>query len=73
VEPLKINKIALCGSGIFAGFDKLLAKELKIETVIANPFVNITKNPKKDFAAMSFEYSLALTKSLGLAIKDYQV
>lgn len=66
----QIKKILLCGSGVFAGFDRLLAENLKIDVEIGNPFVNISKNPRKDFSLISVEESLALSKVLGLASKD---
>ena len=69
----EIKKVILCGNGIFSGFDKLLAENLKIQTEIGNPFVNISKNPSVDFSLISVEESLALAKVLGLAAKDYLV
>ncbi len=70
-EAVKVKKILLCGNGIFADFDRLLTKKLGIEAEIGNPFINVSKNLKADFASMSVETSLALAKVLGLAVKDF--
>jgi len=48
-----------------------LEKNLAIVTEIGNPFINISKNPRKYFSAMSFEQALVYSKSFGLAIKDF--
>lgn len=70
----KIDKIILCGSGLFAGLADLLAERLEVETVVGNPFINISSRPKTDFSLMSsVEESLALAKVLGLAARDYIV
>ncbi|MDP1629658.1 MAG: pilus assembly protein PilM [bacterium] len=70
-EPVKISQILLCGSGIFSGLDEILTKKLKIESKIANPFVNFSQNPGHDFASLSFEEALSLTKALGAASRDF--
>jgi type IV pilus assembly protein PilM len=70
-ESPQIKKIILCGSGIFVGFDRLLTEKLGVKVEIGNPFVNISKNPQADFPLISIEESLALTKVIGLAVKDY--
>lgn len=69
-ESSEIKKIMLCGSGIFSGFDRILAKNIKAAVEISNPFTNVSKKPGVDFSLISVEESLALAKVIGLAARD---
>lgn len=65
-----LEKILLCGGGAnLKGFVDFLAKSLKVEVELANPWVNILKTPLKEIPELSFKESLAYATALGLALR----
>jgi len=64
-KPAPINKIILCGPGAdIKDLDKILTKELKIETILGDPLMNINKNKnlidKKKVMGFSAAIGMAL-------------
>lgn len=68
----ELEKILLCGGGsLLKGLVGFLAKSLKVEVELANPWVNILKTPLKEVPELSFKQSLGYTTALGLALKSF--
>jgi len=70
-RPAKdIRNILLCGGGAnLKGLPEFLTKELKIETVVGNPWHNILPTPLKELPPMPFQDSIRYTTALGLALR----
>jgi len=70
-RPTKdIRKILLCGGGAnLKGLPEFLTKELKIETVVGNPWYNILPTPLKELPPIPFQDSIRYTTALGLALR----
>ena len=65
-----VTRILLCGGGAnLKGLSQLLALELKIPVEIANPWVNILPEDRKETPELSAEKSLGYTTALGLALR----
>lgn len=66
----RIRKILLCGGGAnLPGLSEFLTKELKIETSLGNPWVNIFPAPFKKVPPLPFHESLRFATALGLALR----
>ncbi|MCH7604691.1 type IV pilus assembly protein PilM [Patescibacteria group bacterium] len=70
-RPIKdIRKILLCGGGAnLKGLPEFLTKELKIETVVGNPWHNILPPSLKELPPIPFQDSIRYTTALGLALR----
>jgi len=69
-EGRKEEKILLCGGGAnLKGLREFLARELKMEVQLGNPWVNIFSHPLKEIPPISYEESLKYTTALGLALR----
>lgn len=63
-DPVLISKVFLCGHGAnLKGLDKILTKELKIDTVVADPLININKN------SIDHKKILRFTAAIGMALR----
>ncbi|MBI1888928.1 MAG: type IV pilus assembly protein PilM [Candidatus Spechtbacteria bacterium] len=70
-EPL-ISKILLCGGGAgLEGLEKYLSTALHIETVTANPWVNILESPLVETPELPYKESIRYATALGLALVQY--
>lgn len=69
-----ISKAILCGGGAnLTGLVEFLAKELKMEIEIGNPWVNVLKNPRvASINGLSFNDSLSFTTAIGLALEGME-
>jgi len=67
----EIDKIILCGQGAnLKGLSGFLSSQLGISVEIANPWVNILKEPLKEVPGLSYKESLGYTTALGLALRE---
>jgi len=65
-----LSKILLCGRGAnLKGLTELLALVLKMPVKLANPWVNILPEGKRETPELPFENSLGYTTALGLALR----
>lgn len=65
-----VSKILLCGRGAnLKGLTELLTLELKILVELANPWVNILPEGRRETPELLFEKSLGYTTALGLALR----
>lgn len=65
-----VTKILLCGGGAnLKGLRELLALELRIPVEIADPWINILPEGKREIPGLSAEKSLSYTTALGLALR----
>jgi type IV pilus assembly protein PilM len=66
----EVKKILLCGDGAsFKGLDDFLSVKLKIPVEIANPWINILPEFKKEIPELSFDKSLSFATALGLGLR----
>lgn len=66
----EVKKIILCGDGAsFKGLDDFLSVKLKIPVEIANPWINILPEFKKEIPEISFDKSLSFATALGLGLR----
>jgi len=67
-----VSKILLCGGGSnLKGLPQMLSQELNLPVEIANPWINILPEGKKETPEIPFEKSLGYTTALGLALREY--
>lgn len=65
-----IEKILLCGGGAnLKALDQFFSSELKTPTTLANPWINILLEGKKEVPQLPFKESLSFATALGLALK----
>ncbi len=65
-----IEKIVLCGGGAnLKALDQFFSSELKTPTILANPWINILPEGKKEVPQLPFKESLSFATALGLALK----
>ncbi|MCD6232914.1 type IV pilus assembly protein PilM [bacterium] len=70
IENKTIKKILLCGGGaLLKGLPEFLESELKMEVKLANPWINILKEPLKEIPGLSYKKSLEYATALGLALR----
>lgn len=73
-ENKEISKILLCGGGAsFSGLSAFLAKELKIDVEIGNPWVNILGKTPYKIPELSYEQSVGYATALGLALRGLEM
>ena len=66
----EVKKILLCGDGAsFKGLDDFLSVKLKIPVEIANPWINILPEIKKEIPGLSFDKTLSFATALGLGLR----
>lgn len=66
----EVKKILLCGDGAsFKGLDDFLSVKLKTPVEIANPWINILPEVKKEIPELSFDKTLSFATALGLALR----
>ena len=69
-KKLSLSKVLLCGGGAnLAGLPEFLSKALHVETVLADPWVNILPAHLSELPPLSFQESLAYATALGLALR----
>jgi len=69
----KVSKILLSGGGAnLKGLPELLSLELKLPVEIANPWLNILTEGKKETKDLTFEESLKYTTAIGLALRGLE-
>ena len=69
-EARDVSKILLCGGGSnLRGLSQLLSQELKLPVGLANPWINILPEGKKELPEIPFKKSLGYTTALGLALR----
>lgn len=67
---LGLSKVLLCGGGAnLAGLPEFLSKALQVETVLADPWVNILPAHLSELPPLSFQESLSYATALGLALR----
>ncbi|MCD6270217.1 type IV pilus assembly protein PilM [bacterium] len=72
VSKNKIDKILLSGGGAnLKGLTDFLSSKLKLKVELANPWINILKEPLKEIPGLSFEKSLGYATALGLALRQF--
>ena len=65
-----IKKVVLSGGGTnLRGLTEFLSKELKVEVVLGNPWLNILPSSLKQLPPLAFADSLRYTTVLGLALR----
>jgi type IV pilus assembly protein PilM len=65
-----IAKIYLTGGGANAqGLPEFLSRELRIESLLADPWINITPQPFEELPPISMQDSLSYSTALGLALR----
>ena len=73
-ENKEISKVLLCGGGAsFSGFSAFLAKELKIDVEIGNPWVNILGKTPYKIPNLAYEQSIGYATALGLALRGLEM
>jgi len=66
----EVQKVLLCGGGAnLKRLSDFLSSKLQIPVELANPWINILTEPKKEVPEMPFEKSLSFTTALGLALR----
>lgn len=66
----EISKIILCGGGAnLIGLPLFISSELKIETEIGNPWINILKPNFKELPELPYKESITFSTALGLALR----
>ena len=67
-----IKKILISGGvANLYGITSYISSRLKIETEIANPWINVLKPPLKETPQISFKKSLGYAAAIGLALKHF--
>lgn len=67
-----VAKILLCGGdSLLIGLPAALSLKLKIQTELANPWINILKPPLKEVPNLPYQKSLAYSTALGLALRSF--
>jgi len=65
-----VEKILLCGGdSLLIGLPQYLTSQLRIQTELANPWVNILNFPLKETPQLPYQKSLAYSTALGLALR----
>ena len=69
-KKLDLSRVLLCGGGAnLAGLPEFLSKTLQVETVLADPWVNILPAHLSELPPLSFQESLSYTTALVLALR----
>ncbi len=66
----KIQRVLLCGGGaLLRGLPEFLAKELRVDVALGNPWTNVFSGGFEEIPPIPFQESLKYTTALGLALR----